>query len=48
MTCVAAIHHPLRKVDARTGDIGAAVQIGYFIYRAAMNSHPHLDFRVFL
>ena len=48
VTSIAAIHYPLRQVDARAGDIGAPVQIGHFAYRAAMNSHSHLNLRVFL
>ena len=48
MTRVAAIHHPLRQVDARASDIGAPVQIGHFTHRAAMNAHSHLDLWVFL
>ncbi len=48
VTSIAAIHYPLRQVDARAGDIGAPVQIGHFAYRTAMNSHSHLNLRVFL
>ena len=45
---VAAIHHALRDVDARAGDVGLFVQIGDFIDRAAVNSHPDLKFRMTL
>ena len=36
---IAAIHHPLRDVDARARDVGLFVEVGNFVDRAAMNSH---------
>ena len=41
---IAAIHHPLRDVDASAGNVGLFVQISDFIDRAAVNAHPHLKF----
>ena len=38
---VAAIHHPLRHVDAGAGDIGAAIYIHYPADRAAVHAHAH-------
>ena len=46
MTGIAAIHHPLRHVDAGPGNGGLSVQIGDFIHRAAVNAHPHRKFRM--
>jgi hypothetical protein len=43
---ITAIHHPLGHVDARAGNIGAAVHIGHFAHRPAVNSHPHRYLRV--
>ena len=40
MTRITAIHHPLRHVYARTGDVGTIVHIDDFIHRPAVNSHP--------
>ena len=37
---IATIHHPLRDVDARAGDVGLLVQVSDFVNRAAVNSHP--------
>ncbi len=48
VTRIAAIHHPLRQVNACPGDIAAPVHIGHFAHRAAMNPHPHLNLRVLL
>ena len=39
VTGIAAIHHPLRHVDASAGDIGLFVQVGDFVDWTAMNSH---------
>ena len=41
---IAAIHHPLRDVDAGAGNVGLFVQVGDFIDRAAVNSHSHVKF----
>ncbi len=43
---VAAIHHPLRHVDAGPGDVGAPAHIGHFAHRPAVNAHPHRNFRM--
>ena len=43
---VAAIHHPLRHVDAGPGDVGAPAHVGHFAHRPAMNAHPHRNFRM--
>ena len=40
---IAAIHHPLRHVDAGAGDIGALVYIHYPADRAAVHAHAHLQ-----
>src|SRR5205823_1836438 len=40
MTGIAAIHHPLRDVNASAGDIGLLVQISDCIYWTAVDSHP--------
>jgi hypothetical protein len=45
---VAAIHHPLRHVDAGSGDVGAPAHIGHLAHRPAVNAHPHRKFRMFL
>ena len=46
VTGIAAIHHPLRQVDACSGNVAAPVHIGHFAHRAAVHSHPHRDLRV--
>ena len=43
---VAAIHHPLRHVDAGPGDVGAPAHVGHFADRSAVNAHAHGKFRV--
>ena len=43
---IAAIHHPLRHVDAGPGDVGAAAHVGHFAHRPAMDSHPDRKFRM--
>ena len=48
VTGVTAIHHPLRDVDARAGNIGMFVQITDFIDRAAVNAHADAQFRMAL
>jgi len=45
---VTAIHHPLRHVDARPGDVGAPAHVGHFAHWSAVNAHPHRKFRVLL
>ena len=45
---VAAIHDPLRDIDASAGDVCLFVKIGDFVDRAAVNSHAHLKFRMTL
>jgi hypothetical protein len=45
---VAAIHHPLRHVDAGPGEVGASAHVGHLVHRSAVNAHPHRKFRVFL
>jgi hypothetical protein len=45
---VAAIHHPLRHVDAGPGDVGAPAHVGHLAHRSAVNAHPHGKFRVLL
>ena len=48
VTGVAAIHHPLRHVDAGPGDVGAPAHIGHLAHRSAVNPHPHRNFRMLL
>jgi hypothetical protein len=45
---VAAIHHPLRHVDAGPGDVGAPAHVGHLAHRSAVNAHAHGKFRVLL
>ncbi len=45
---VAAIHHPLRHVDAGPGDVGASAHVGHLAHRSAVNAHPHRKFGVLL
>ena len=40
---IAAIHHPLRHVDAGAGDVGSLIDVGDLIDRAAVDSHPKLN-----
>ena len=46
VTGIAAIHDPLRHVDARPGDVGPPAHIGHFAYRPAVDAHPHCDLRM--
>ena len=39
VTGITAVHHPLRNVDARPGNIRAIVHIRDLIHRTAMNPH---------
>ena len=43
---VAAIHHPLRHVDAGPGNVGAPTHVGHLAHRSAVNAHAHGKFRV--
>ena len=45
---VAAIHHPLRHVDAGPGDVGASAHVGHLAHRSAVNAHAHRKFRMLL
>ena len=45
---VAAIHHPLRHVDAGPGDVGPPTHVGHLAHRPAVNAHPHRNLRMFL
>ena len=40
---IAAIHHPLRHVDAGAGDVGSLIDIDDLIDRAAVDSHAKLN-----
>ena len=44
---VTAIHHPLRHVEAGTGEIGTIVYIDHTADRAAVNAHAQLQARMF-
>ncbi len=46
VTGIAAIHHPLRQVDPRAGDVAAPAHIGHFTHRPAVHPHPHRNLRV--
>ncbi len=48
MSGISAIHHSLRDVNARTRDVRLVVQVGNFIYRAAVNSHADVKLWLFL
>src|SRR5713226_5731372 len=48
MSGISAIHHSLRDVNARTRDVRLVVQVGDFIYRAAVNSHADVKLWLFL
>ena len=41
---VATIHHSLRDVNSRTGDIGLLVQIADFIDWPTVNARAHTQF----
>ena len=43
VTGVAAVHHPLRDVDAGAGNVGALIDIDYFVHRPAVNAHSQLE-----
>jgi hypothetical protein len=40
---VAAIHHPLRHVNAYSSNVTLIIYIGDLIHRAAVNPHPQLQ-----
>jgi hypothetical protein len=44
VTGITTIHHPLRDVDPRSGDIGLLVQVTDLIDRTAVDAHPHPQF----
>src|SRR6478672_10849264 len=44
---IATIHHPLCHVDPRSGNVLSLVYIDHFVNRAAVNSHPQRDPRMF-
>src|SRR5437762_13780621 len=48
MTGIAAIHHPLRNVDAGAGDIHPIVHISDLIDGAAVRTHPETKSRIIL
>jgi hypothetical protein len=48
MPRIAALQNPLRDVDSRPGHVCFLVNIGHWINRAAVNSHPQLDMRMLL
>jgi hypothetical protein len=41
---ITAIHHPLRDIDPRSGNVCLLVQISDFIDRTAVNAHAHAKF----
>jgi hypothetical protein len=45
---IPAIHHPLRHVDSRTRYVGTIVNIDKPAYWAAVDTHPHAEFRMTL
>ncbi len=45
---IRAIHHTLRDVDSRSGDVRAIIQILDFIDRSTVNAHPDAQFRMAL
>src|SRR5260370_23810667 len=45
---IAAIHDPLREIDAATGNIVIPLDVFYAIHRSAMHAHSELDLRPFL
>src|SRR5438034_2871756 len=46
VSAVAAIHHPLCRVDAASGYVGAFVHVHYATDRSTVNAHPNLQARV--
>src|SRR5205809_8022975 len=45
---VAAIHHPLCRVDAASGYVGAFVHVHYTTDGPTVNAHPNLQTRIVL
>src|SRR5436190_22063085 len=43
MSGIAAIHHPLRHIDAYSSNVALIIYIGDLIHRAAVNPHPQLQ-----
>src|SRR5947209_19765669 len=41
VSSVPAIHHPLRHVDPRSGNVRPSTHILYFAHRPAVNAHPY-------
>src|SRR3954452_7873626 len=48
VAAVAAIHHPLCRVDAASGYVGALVHVHYTTDRSTVNAHSNLRARVVL
>src|SRR5438094_5955103 len=46
MSGIAAIHHPLRHIDAYSSNVALIIYIGDLIHRSAVNSHPQLQLGV--
>jgi hypothetical protein len=40
---IATIHYPLGDVDSAAGQVGPVVNIGDFVYWAAVNPHPQTE-----
>src|SRR6266568_928739 len=47
MPGITAIHHPLRDVDSGTRNVGATTYVHHATDRPALNSHAHLQPRMF-
>src|SRR5260370_17033518 len=48
VAAVAAIHHPLCRVDAASGYVGAFVHVHYTTDGPTVNAHPNLQARIVL
>src|SRR6266478_8017888 len=48
VAAVAAIHHPLCRVDAASGYVGAFVHVHYTTDRSTVNAHPNVQTRIVL
>ena len=46
VTGIATIHHALRHIDSRPGDVCPVVDIGDLTDRSAVDTHAYLDIRV--
>ena len=42
MAGIAAVHHPLRDVDAAAGHVECGIDVFHSIHRAGMNSHAQV------